>query len=64
MVLHALRFKKRKPVNLHPSKNSELRNCCPVSLLQRKHSVLIVLRFLGSQPPLLLVEKSRVSMNF
>ena len=64
MVLHTLRFKRRKPVNLHPNKNDELRNCYPVSFLQRKHSVLIVLRFLSSQPLLLLVEKSQVSMKF
>lgn len=43
----------KKLVNFHPSKNNELRNCCPVSFLQRKHSVLIVLRFLNSQPQLL-----------
>ena len=53
LVLHALRFKRRKPVNLHPCKNNELWNCCPVSFLQRKHSVLIVLRFLSSRQPLL-----------
>ena len=43
----------KKLVNFHPSKNNELRNCCLVSFLQRKHSVLMVLRFLSSQPLLL-----------